>query len=247
MRILISTIFITILCSCSNPSESTSFDSAYDRFEMFSDQTPQIAIHMKKHFIGYFIDISFGSEFGDQTRVSKKWNDSMKIFIEGIADETMISELDNIISELNSYFTDGFEMILVDTKDESNFEIFFGTAKSYADKHPFLTELIKANKGLFTFFYDEEFNIHKGHMYVDTERSLIDEQKHILREELTQALGLGNDIPYYPNSIFYKDESKIDTYSELDVYVIKLLYHPAIVAGLGEESIQNVLETLLGV
>ena len=247
MRILFIAILFTFLCSCSDSDDTVRFDSTYEVIEMFTDQPPRTALFMKKNFINYFIDISMGAEFGDKSRVTKKWNSTMRVFVEGQADALLLLELESIVAELNSYFTDGFEIELVDNKEASNFSIFFGTAKDYADKFPFLTELIKANKGLFTFSFDEEYNIYSGHMYVDTDRSVIEEQKHILREELTQALGLGNDIPYYPNSIFYKDDSRINNYSELDIYVIKLLYHPALISGLGEESTQNILEQLLGI
>ena len=130
---------------------------------------------------------------------------------------------------------------------DSNFYIFLGSSSEYAKKYSYLARLVTDNKGLFTTFHDAEFNIYGGHMYVDTERSVIEEQRHILREELTQSLGLGNDIPHDSSSIFYKDPSRTTQYSFWDVEVIRLLYHPAIIAGLGEDSVQRVLENLLGV
>ncbi|MBM3417913.1 MAG: DUF2927 domain-containing protein [Bacteroidetes bacterium] len=41
-------------------------------------------------------------------------------------------------------------------------------------------------------------------IFVDTKNQLsISEEKHVLREELTQCLGLPNDSWKYTNSIFY--------------------------------------------
>jgi hypothetical protein len=46
----------------------------------------------------------------------------------------------------------------------------------------------------------------------------------LLREELTQSLGLGNDSNKYPDSIFYQDWSTVTSYSKLDIEIIKQHY-----------------------
>ena len=63
-------------------------------------------------------------------------------------------------------------------------------------------------------------------MYVDTERcTSIDAQKHLLREELTQSLGLFNDSDKYPNSIFQQAWTETTEYSEIDIKMIHMLYN----------------------
>ena len=73
------------------------------------------------------------------------------------------------------------------------------------------------------------FEIRTTHstMFVDLERTEdnIEFQKHILREELTQSLGLCNDSWKYEESIFYQGYSTVTEYSELDKKVIQMLYN----------------------
>jgi hypothetical protein len=63
-------------------------------------------------------------------------------------------------------------------------------------------------------------------MYVDLYRANeIDEQKHLLREELTQSLGLVNDSWKYKNSIFYQGWTTTTEYSDIDRELIDILYN----------------------
>jgi hypothetical protein len=53
----------------------------------------------------------------------------------------------------------------------------------------------------------------------------VEAQKSVLREELTQSLGLCNDSWEYPNSIFYQGWSTNTEYSDLDKEIIQMLYN----------------------
>jgi len=62
--------------------------------------------------------------------------------------------------------------------------------------------------------------------FVDTERTSNNSQrKHILREEITQSLGFGNDSYRYPESIFYQGWTEVHEYSDIDKEVIKMFYN----------------------
>jgi len=247
MRVAIYLTILLFFSACADLDEHATSQSTYDKLDLYTDHSPQAAYYMKKHLITYFKDVALGAEFGDKAPVSKKWISEMKVFVHGEDTEQLLDELDVIIQEVNQYATDGFKVSLAESFEDANFQIYFTSSSEYADQYPYLLGLIKENKGLFTTFHDEDFNIYKGHMYVDSQRTVLEEQLHLLREEFTQALGLANDIPYYFDSIFYQGESRTTNYSENDINVIKLLYHPAIISGLGDDSIQNVLEDLLGV
>ena len=63
-------------------------------------------------------------------------------------------------------------------------------------------------------------------MYVDTERSsTMSAKKHLLREELTQSLGLFNDTYDYPESIFYQEWTETNEYAPIDIELISMLYN----------------------
>lgn len=238
---------LLFFAGCTNlDSESTTYVNE-EEYVVFPEMDGEVAYHMKKYLINYFKSIAIGSEFGDKTRVIKKWRTPMKIHVGGEPTDAHLNELELIINEINGYVTDGFSIETVTDSLDSNFYIYFGSGSNYAKKYSYLAQLIVENKGLFTFFHDSDFWIYKGHMYVDTERSFIEEQRHILREELTQSIGLANDIPHDSFSIFYDKPSSTTEYSTFDIEVIRLLYHPAIIAGLGEDNVQSSLESLLGV
>jgi len=236
-----------LLTGCTDLGEERTTFIHDEEYVVFPEVDGEIAYHMKKYLITYFKSVAIGSEFGDKSPLIKKWQTDMKIFLGGTPSDTLLGELDLIIEEINGYITDDINLEIVQDSLESNFYIYFGTSSNYAKKYSFLAQLIVDNKGLFTIYHDRDHWIYKGHMYVDMERSLVDEQIHILREEITQSLGLANDIPHDPTSIFYKGDSRTRAYSQLDIEVIRLLYHPVLIAGLGEESVQGILEELLKV
>lgn len=248
MKYILFILFSVLLfVGCTDLDGETTTYVNDDEYVVFPEMDGELAYHMKKYLITYFKNIAIGSEFGDKSRVIKKWKTPMKVYVGGEPTDSLLKELDLIISEINGYATDGFRIEEVADSLDSNFYIYFGTSSNYAKQHSYLAQLIVDNKGLFTFYHDNDFWIYKGHMYVDTERSFIEEQRHILREELTQALGLANDIPHDSFSIFYNRPSRTTEYSSWDIEVIRLLYHPAIIAGLGEDNVQSSLESLLGV
>ena len=70
-------------------------------------------------------------------------------------------------------------------------------------------------------------------MYVGIFRANETEQKHLLREELTQSLGLAKDPPLYPESIFKQYFSTRTTeYPQVANDLIYRLYHPGMEIGL---------------
>ena len=65
-----------------------------------------------------------------------------------------------------------------------------------------------------------------GKMYVDLVRNGdVESYKHLLREELTQSLGLFNDSWDYPESIFYQAWTTTTEYAPIDSELIDMLYN----------------------
>jgi len=248
MRFWIHISLLLCICSCTDLEQGlTSTSSEEITYELLMDYNPKHEYYVKKHLIDYFKMIALGSEYGDQFQISKKWVDPMKIFVDGNPQQNHIDELVKIIEEINRYATDGFYMEIVHRSELANYHIFFGSGIDYIDLYQAIPELVISNNGLFTVYSNQKFQITHGHMYVNLSVLSIEEQLHILREELTQSLGLANDIKYYFESIFYDQPSRIRTYSDQDIEVIRLLYHPKLIAGLHESNVQSVLESILGI
>ncbi|NJO03603.1 MAG: DUF2927 domain-containing protein [Bacteroidia bacterium] len=82
-------------------------------------------------------------------------------------------------------------------------------------------------------------------MYLDVERlQALDYLKHLLREELTQALGLMNDSMKYRDSIFYQNFTRTNAYTEMDRELIRLLYLVQIRPGMNAAEVEEVLRNL---
>jgi hypothetical protein len=170
----------------------------------------------------YFDEIVMYSEFSDSRRKSPfRWTTDMNIYIDGEKPEYLISELNKIITELNDII-DPIQIKLINRKANANYIIYFGTHSEFANLYSLMDKSkLERNWGLF------EVYPNRGVMYVDLERTSFnyEAQKHLLREELTQSLGLLNDSWKYPESIFYQGWTTTTQFSEMDMRLIDLIYN----------------------
>ncbi|MDW3195561.1 MAG: DUF2927 domain-containing protein [Cytophagales bacterium] len=194
--------------------------------------------------VTYFREIALGFEFGDASRITRKWTRPMRIFVGGEPTQAHFTELDNIINELNGLATDDFEMVVVDDTLQSNYYIFIGPYREYQRMFPNLSELILSNWGLFSIWWDGNQNLNRGQMYVDTERPDERAQLHLLREELTQSLGLARDSGRYPDSIFQQEWTTVTRYMDIDRDLVKVLYHPSMTSGYNTTTVLPILKQI---
>ncbi len=203
--------------------------------------------YMRKHLIDYFLSIAIGSEHYSDLPILHKWTDHMKMYLHGEAPQDLINEMQKVVFELNSLFSDGFLIEIVEDSSEANFHLFIGAEDEFLKMSGVQRSSIRYVNGYFTNFFNKDDEIYKGFAYVNLHLTTLETQKHSLREELTQSLGLGNDILYYSNSIFYHGSNRVTEFSPRDREIIKLLYHPILIPGLGEETVKNALYNLLNV
>ena len=199
----------------------------------------------QQQVVAYFKEVALGFEFGNASAITRKWRSPMRAFVGGQANDTLHDELATIVGEINALATDGFSVEVVGDSLRSNFYVFLGTGERYGALYPSQSALVEDNWGLFSVFWNGQNEINRGHMYVDTERSNLDAQKHLLREEFTQSLGLARDASVYPLSIFLSDWSTTTEYADVDRDLIRLLYHPKMRIGLGEQQVGVLLEEIL--
>ena len=220
------------------------FSSCSKDVEYVYPETELYAYDLK--VIDYFKDIALGFEFGGASEITRRWTIDMKIFVGGTAAPELLIELDDIIGEINTLSTNGHAIEIVSDTLESNFYIYFGSGSSYAEIFPSQSSLVDSNWGLFSIFWNGLSELNRGYMYVDIFRANETEQKHLLREELTQSLGLGKDSPKYADSIFQQSFStKTTEYAQIDRDLIRLLYHPEMAIGLNKVQVDVVLTDIL--
>ncbi|MCL6265348.1 DUF2927 domain-containing protein [Flagellimonas myxillae] len=227
-RILFILFLILILVSCSKDEEGLSGLSEHEI-----------------DVINYFKEVALGFEFGNASKITRKWNSDLRIFVGGNPDTDLLDELDRIKTEINELATDGFQVNIVNDTLQSNYYIFFGTGFEYAEIFPNQSNLVVSNWGLFSVFWNGQDQFTSGHMYVDIVRANTTAQKHLLREELTQSLGLANDSHLYSQSIFQQDWTTTTEYAPIDRDLIRLLYHPEMGIGLNNSQVDTVLREIL--
>lgn len=162
----------------------------------------------------------------------------MLIYVVNTTYTQLMEELEGIIAEINS-LSSGITLRRVSTQAESNYLIYFGNRTTYYTQYePAVASLVEANYGVFWVNWDGRYRIYRGSMYVDTERTEhIDCQKHLLREELTQSLGMMQDTDDYPSSIFYQSWTCSPRYSDLDKQLIRWQLSPSIKPGMTREDL----------
>ena len=230
IRYFIYTLILLICFSCSDDGE---LNIELDEYDL--------------EVISYFKDIALGFEYGTSSEITRKWCSDLKIFVGGDISNDLNVELNKIVNEIRSLATDNFSIQIVNDSSQSNYYIFLGSGEEYSKIFPSQVNYVDSNWGLFSVWWDESNCLNRGNMYVDIYRANNIGQKHLLREEFTQSLGLGKDSFKYPNSIFQSSWTQTINYLEIDKDVIRLLYHPKMKIGVDRYEVDNLLrEILLG-
>lgn len=194
------------------------------------DETPdevdvieEVEIKYSQETIDYFNEIANKSEY-NKNYTPKKWKKNIKIFVKGEKPKHLMGELNRVVYEINELISD-INLEIVSYESESNYIVFFGGQKGFNKLYPYSIPYTEQNYGLFMISGNkDEFT--SGCMYVDIYRTTSTEaEKHLLREELTQSLGLPNDSYKYPESIFYKRWSETTEYAPIDRELIQMLYN----------------------
>jgi hypothetical protein len=231
-KLLLLLFMLIALSSCSKDDENIILpESEFSEYEI--------------NVIDYFKDVALGFEFEDASRITRKWNSEVNISIGGAVNDELINELEKIKTEINELATDGFKINIVNNSSQSNYYIFFGSGSDYAQLYPSQTNFVDSNWALFSVFWNSQNQLTSGHMYVDINRANLAEQKHLLREELTQSLGLARDSQKYLESIFQSAWTTTTEYTSIDSDLIRLLYHPDMSIGLTEAQVDVVLKEIL--
>jgi hypothetical protein len=186
--------------------------------------------------IDYFSEIALGAEFGDDVSVIKKWTDAIRIKIIGEPTNEDLLAINDIVSDLNEIIT-GLRVKIVDKKE--NITITFSPESDFSEID---SNYVPTNYGFFwALWHDDNYVIYNASILISSAGITQDERSHLIREELTQSLGLMNDSVKYEDSIFYQDWTDVTQYSDIDKAVIQLLYQKNIKAGMTKEQVLTAL------
>jgi hypothetical protein len=200
----------------------------------------------QKKVITYFQDLTLGFQSGSSTQVVRKWQSEMKIFVGGNPDELLVTELNNIIAEVNALATDGFKISLTNDTLQSTSYFFFGPAKDFIARYSYAKELAVNNWAISYFYFNSNNALTKTVSYVDTERAVdVFARKHLLREQLSYSLGFTRNSKMFAYSIFQEAWTTTNFFADIDKDCIQLLYHPNMHPGLNKVTSAEVLTQLV--
>lgn len=195
-------------------------------------------IVLSEELINYFSEIAFDPNVISHPRL-KTWNKPLRIKIIGGYTPEDSLEVINVIEDLNTILhTTRLSLV----NEDYNIIIYFTGREGFkrnAAKHAW-----EAAGHFYIRWHPKEQYVTAGKILIST---LISEKrrKHVIREELTQVLGLMKDSYSYPGSIFYQKYSEVTAYSPIDIGVLKLWDALKPVTGYKKEEVANLLFEIL--
>ena len=170
--------------------------------------------------VEYFYEVAFGGEYGSSELELHKWGKDIRIQVHGTPTVDDLNTLSQVVEDLNDLVT-GLTIQIEQTN--ANVDLYFVPESEFLSIE---SRYISTNFGFFRVWWDRKGSIHKARIMISSEGITQKQRSHLVREELTQILGLLNDSWRYPDSIFYQGWTSVNEYTALDRSVISWLYLP---------------------
>ena len=224
----------------SENEEVTSTTSQGESSSYRNNQKSQQAYLATKKYtpeeINYFQEVAFGSEFSDNSSIIRKWQGDLRIKVIGSPNSEDLKTLKTVISEINN-LAFGINLKIVD--NQPNVKIHFVPVSEFGRYEP---NYQAGNYGYAWINWKQDNTIHSANILITTTGVNQKERSHLIREELTQSLGLLKDSYQHKNSIFYQPWTDTNQYSQLDETVIQMLYRPEIRPGMTRSQVMSFLK-----
>ena len=181
-----------------------------------------------------FIKITTQWEFSSGPKLLYKYPDGATISysVNGIPTAADLQQTTLVFEELSALTQLTF--IKVNNADESHMDIYFEPV----DRFPsLLSNYVPGNYGFFTTL-TRGTTIIGATILVNTQSSET-ARHHLIREEVTQSLGLFYDLPDDSTSIFYSEWNLAQQYNDSDKDIIASLYTSGLTAGMSAVQIRQ--------
>jgi len=222
--------------------ETTGDDRISYNPNVTNPSTPSVApFSVSSEAINYFLQVAMGSEWGSSGGVVRKWSGPVRIGVIGNPTREDEQTLNTVIAELNDLIED--DRVTV-TRDDRNPNVVmrFVPEAQFRSVEP---NYVPRNLGFFWLQWNNQ-SISNARILVSTTGVTQRERSHLIREELTQVMGLMRDSYDYPDSIFYQRWTDVNEYADIDREVIRLLYQPTITFGMSQQQVTAEIARLRG-
>ena len=188
--------------------------------------------------LSYFAELAFGAEYGGSaTPLLHRWETSPSIRVHGIPSSVDEGTLAQVIGEINALAGD---VRLQRTDGTADINFFVVPQADFPRHEP---NYVPGNQGFVWISWDQTQRIVRASILISSDISQ-EARSHLIREELTQSLGLLRDSPRYPESIFYQGSSLSQSYAPIDRAIIEMLYRPELSPGATQEGALRILRRL---
>lgn len=166
--------------------------------------------------LDYYQEIAHNSEYGGGTGI-RRWRSPLRIKIHGSPTSEDREALNQVIQDLKDLTPLEIDIV----GDRQNIDIHFEPTSQFPK---LLHEYVPGNQGFAWIEWGEDGAIVRSTILIGSEEPDQAVRSHLIREELTQSLGLLQDSDRYPDSIFFKGWTTTQKFSDLDRQIISLHY-----------------------
>jgi hypothetical protein len=186
--------------------------------------------------IDYLIEIGLGAEYGSSEPLVKKWTSDPRIKVFGSPTDADQITLRQVVGELNNLQG---QITLKVVRSRPTIEIHFAPESRFSGIEP---SYRSTNYGFFWTWWKDSGEIHRARILIATDHIDQRERSHLIREELTQCLGLRRDSSRYPKSVFYGRRTYVTEYAPIDRALVRMLYSDAIQPNMTGAQVREALK-----
>ncbi len=189
----------------------------------------------------YFNEVCLDAEFvnSGNPNLLQKWDAPIYYILHGDSTPEDLAVLEGFMERLNAI--EGFPgFIPAEEAYLSDMEIYFCSEQELLDR---LGDNFYGTDGGVTFWYDGNNAIFEAIVCYRTD---IDQtvRNSVILEEIYNGLGPVQDTDLRPDSIVYSGYSEPQEPTEIDMLILKLLYHPMMKCGMRAEECEAVIRQL---
>jgi hypothetical protein len=193
----------------------------------------------EKEALSYFSEIALKSEYGGQSfeGIVRRWEQPLIVEIRGHPTAGDLATL-NAHLDLLRQTTGSLDISVTQQTGTGNFVVYFVPLDDLREDIP---GYVEGNWGFVNISWDDHARIQQAAVGIATDVTNQKQRNHLILEEVTQGLGLLNDSPLYQDSIFQIEWTETQKLSDLDLWVVAMLYSPVIKAGMGRVETESAL------
>ncbi len=191
--------------------------------------------------LDYFLEIATGSEFTRASLPIRKWEQDITIKVHGTPTSGDRQTLDAVVGELENLVGSIDVRVVNEPAARGNIDVYFVDPTEFSRYVPHTNP----GRGGFVWIRAPRGAIDEATVLIASNGLTQPQRNHIIREEVTQALGLLNDSFQYRDSIFFQLWNAVTQYSPRDERVIQLLYHPEVKPGMSQDEALKALSPLV--